>query len=439
MSGINVVRRFFRGPLMEVRDFRLLLVGFAVSKVGSQVTLVALPLVAVLELDASPFELGLLTATETATLVVAGLPAGVWVDRIPRLPVLVHTDLLRFAAISSIPVTAAFEYLSMAQLYVVASVTGAATVLYDVANQSAVPTILPRERLIGGNGAVAGVQSSAEVMGPGFGGGLVQVVGAPLALLADSISYLVSAVLLLRIKVRETVVKTATRRSLRKEITEGVGFVLRHPLLRVIAVTTGLANLFTAFLFVVQVVFWTKVLLLSPLSIGLVLSASALGGLAGALLVQRLAARVGQVRLILLSLVVTSPFALLWPLSSGAWGSVTFAVGLAVVWFGAIVYNIAQLTFRQLVCPNELLGRMNATMRFVASAVMPLGAVAGGALATAAGPRAALWICAVGFLSGPVPLLLSPFRRLRDSPAEPDEGSRDEAAGDVTEGVAPDG
>ncbi|WP_340375301.1 MFS transporter [Streptomyces sp. SS7] len=423
-------RRLLRGPLSGHRDFRLFLIGYAASKTGSQITLLALPLVAALELDASPFHLGLLTAVETAAMLIVGLPAGVWVDKVRRLPVLVQTDVLRFVAIGSLPVAAAVDRLTLAHLYLAAAVTGAATLLSDVASQSFLPGLLPRDRLIAGNGAVATVQSSAEVVGPGIGGGLVQAMGAPLALITDAISYLLSAVLLLRIRFREAAPEPAADRTLRKDVLTGVKVVFGHPELRVIAVTTGVSNLFTSFLLAVQTAFWTRVLGLSPLQIGLVLSASAVGGLAGALLAGRLAAYFGQVRLILLSITVTSPFAVLWPLSAGPSAPYTFATGLAVVWFGAVTYNVAQLTFRQTVCPPGLLGRMNATMRFVALCAMPVGALAGGALASASGPRAALWGCAAGFLCLPLLLLSSPLRKRSKRPAdeatpvagEPDHG-----------------
>ncbi|CAM5507082.1 Multidrug efflux pump Tap OS=Streptomyces alboniger OX=132473 GN=CP975_17805 PE=3 SV=1 [Streptomyces alboniger] len=349
-------------------------------------------------------------------MLIAGLPAGVWVDKVRRLPLLVQTDVLRCVVIGSLPVAAAVDRLTLAHLYLAAAITGAATVVSDIASQSFLPALLePADRRQRGG---ATVQSSAEVVGPGIGGGLVQAMGAPLALLADAISYLVSAVLLLGIRFREAVPTPTDDRSLGRDIVKGVRFVFGHPLLRVIAITTGLSNLFTAFLLAVQIAFWTQVLWLSPLEIGLVLSASAVGGLAGALLAQRLAGRFGQVPLILLSVATTSPFAILWPLSSGPLAPYMFALGLAVVWFGAVVYNVAQLTLRQLVCPDELLGRMNATMRFVALGVMPLGALVGGALASAWGPRAALWVCAAGFLSLPPLLLLSPFRSRANRSAE---------------------
>ncbi|MFE2111630.1 MFS transporter [Kitasatospora sp. NPDC059463] len=415
------------------RDFRLLLSGAVAAQAGSQVTLVALPLVAVVELDATPFQVGLLTAAETAAFLLVGLPAGAWLDRMRKLPVLVRADVLRCLAVGSIPAAAALDVLGLLQLYLVALVTGVATVFFDVAHQSFLPVLLPRERLVAGNGAIETVRSSAQIAGPGLGGGLVQLLGAPLAIVADAAGYLLSAALLARIRAEEAPPEPEPGRSLRADVAEGLRFVTRHPLLRVIAATTALSNLFGAVLMAVQTVFWVRVLELSPAAIGILLSVTAVGGLAGALCAGRLAARVGQARLIRLAPLVTAPFALLWPLAEGAAGAVLFAVGGVAVLFGAVVYNVAQVSFRQGLCPPRLLGRMNATMRFLVWGTLPLGALLGGAVADAAGPRAALWLCAAGFLVMPVPLLLSPLRGLRDLPPAPvdrapDDGPADDAA-----------
>ncbi|WP_406195468.1 MFS transporter [Kitasatospora sp. NBC_01560] len=406
-----------RNRLLGFRDFRLLLSGAVAAQLGSQVTLVALPLVAVVELDATPFQVGLLTAAETAAFLLVGLPAGAWLDRMRKLPVLVRSDVVRCLAVGSIPPAAALGWLTMAQLYAVALITGVATVFFDVAHQSFLPTLLPRDHLVGGNGAVETVRSSSQIAGPGLGGVLVQVLGAPLAIVADAVGYLTSAVVLSRIRVEEEVPRPEPGRSLRADVSEGVRFVLRHPLLRVIAAATSVSNLFAAVLMAVQTVFWVRVLELSPAAIGLLLSVSAVGGLAGALCAGRLARRFGQARLIWLAPVVTGPFAVLWPLADGGAGVVLFALGSGTVLFGAVAYNVAQVSFRQSICPPGLLGRMNATMRFLVWGTLPLGALIGGAVADAAGPRAALWVCAVGFLTVPVPLLLSPLRGLRDLPA----------------------
>lgn len=408
--------------LLRMRDFRLLLAGAAAGQVGAQVTLVALPLVAVLVLKAPAFQVGLLTAAETAAFLLIGLPAGAWVDRMRKLPLMIRADAVRALAMASIPLAAVADVLTMAQLYVVALVTGAATVFFDVAHQSYLPELLPKERLMAGNGALETVRSSAHIAGPGLGGGLVQVLGAHLAIVADAIGYAVSALFLLAMKrPPESRPEPVPGASLRKDIEEGLRFVLGHPLLRVIAATTGLGNFFTAMLMATQTIFLVRVIGLQPFAIGLLLSASAVGGLVGALSAGTLAGRLGQARIIWLSALTTGPFALLWPLSGPGATAALFAIGSGVVSFGAVVYNVAQVSFRQTLCPSRLLGRMNATLRFLVWGTLPLGAVVGGAVAGAFDPRVALWVCAIGFLVVPLPLLLSPLRRMRDLPAAPDD------------------
>jgi MFS family permease len=404
------------GGLLRLRDFRFLLAGAAAGQVGAQVTLVALPLVAVLELKAPAFQVGLLTAAETAAFLLIGLPAGAWVDRMRKRTLMIRADVVRAAAMASIPLAALAGVLSMAQLYVVALVTGVATVFFDVAHQSYLPHILPRERLVEGNGALETVRSSAQVAGPGLGGGLVQLVGAHLAIVADAIGYAVSAVFLMAIRQPESKPEPVPGASVRKDVAEGLRFVFGQPLLRVIAAATALGNFFSAMLMATQTVYLVRVLGLAPGVLGLMLSASAVGGLAGALCAGRLAKRFGQARIIWLACLVTGPFALLWPLSGEGAAAALFAVASGVVFFGAVVYNVAQVSFRQMLCPPRLLGRMNATLRFVMWGTLPLGALVGGAVADGFGARAALWVCAVGFLVVPLPLLLSRLRTMRELP-----------------------
>ncbi|WP_414170442.1 MFS transporter [Streptoverticillium reticulum] len=408
--------RVAAGGLLRMREFRFLLAGAAAGQAGAQVTLVALPLVAVLELDAPAFQVGLLTAAETAAFLLVGLPAGAWVDRMRKLPLLIRADVVRALAMATVPLAGAAGVLTMAQLYAVALVTGVATVFFDVAHQSYLPQLLPRDRLVAGNGALEAVRSTSQVAGPGIGGGLVQLVGAHLAIVANAFGYALSALFLLGIRRPESTPEPAPGASLRADIAEGLRFVLGHPLLRVIAVTTALGNFFTAVLMATQTVFLVRVAGLEPAALGLMLSVSAVGGLAGALCAGRLAGRFGQARIIWLSPLVTGPFALLWPLS-GKGTTALFALASGVVFFGAVVYNVAQVSFRQSLCPPRLLGRMNATLRFLMWGTLPLGALAGGAVAGAYGTRAALWLCAAGFLLVPLPLLLSPLRRMRDLPA----------------------
>ncbi|MBZ4321249.1 MFS transporter [Streptomyces huiliensis] len=404
------------------RDFRLLLSGAAAGQLGAQVTLVALPLVAVVELDASPLQTGFLTAAETAAFLLVGLPAGAWVDRMRRLPVLIRADVLRALAMAALPLAAWAGVLTMTQLYVVALVTGVATVFFDIAHQSYLPSLLPREKLVAGNGALETVRSSAQMAGPGVGGVLVQVAGAPLALLANALGYLVSALCLRGIRTPEPPPAPSGGEPLRAQIAEGLAFVFRNPALRMIACSTAVANFFAAMLTAVQTVFLVRVLDLPASAVGLMLSAAAVGGLGGALCADVLGRAVGRARVIWLAPLVTGPFALLWPLAGRGAAAAWFAVGEAVVFFGAVVYNVAQVSFRQLLCPDALLGRMNATLRFVVWGMMPFGALVGGAVAGAYGARAAVWLCAAGFLLVPLPLLLSPLRRQRDLPAVPVAG-----------------
>ncbi|MEU8890890.1 MFS transporter [Streptomyces sp. NPDC048442] len=421
------------GGLLRLRDFRLLLAGAAASQVGAQVTLVALPLVAVLELRAPAFQVGLLTAAETAAFLLIGLPAGAWVDRMRKRSLMIRADLVRAAAMASVPLAAVAGVLTMGQLYLVALVTGVATVFFDVAHQSYLPQLLPREQLVAGNGALETVRSSAQVAGPGLGGGLVQLVGAHLAIVADAIGYAVSALFLMAIRQPESKPEPVPGASLRKDVGEGLRFVLGHPLLRVIAAATGLANFFAAVLMATQTVYLVRVLGLQPGVLGLMLSASAVGGLAGALCAGPIARRFGQARVIWLAPLTTGLFALLWPLSGKGAAAALFAVASGVVFFGAVVYNVAQVSFRQMLCPPRLLGRMNATLRFMMWGTLPLGALVGGAIADGFGARAALWVCAVGFLVVPLPLLLSPLRTMRDLPdPEPQDTEPEESEPKVT-------
>ncbi|MGW7415391.1 MFS transporter [Streptomyces sp. NPDC054863] len=422
------------GGLLRLRDFRLLLAGAAASQVGAQVTLVALPLVAVLELRAPAFQVGLLTAAETAAFLLIGLPAGAWVDRMRKRTLMIRADVVRAAAMASVPLAAVAGVLTMGQLYLVALVTGVATVFFDVAHQSYLPQLLPREQLVAGNGALETVRSSAQVAGPGLGGGLVQIVGAHLAIVADAIGYAVSALFLLAIRQPESKPEPVPGASLRKDVGEGLRFVLGHPLLRVIAAATGLGNFFAAVLMATQTVYLVRVLGLQPGVLGLMLSASAVGGLAGALCAGRIARRFGQARIIWLASLATGPFALLWPLSGKGAAAALFAVASGVVFFGAVVYNVAQVSFRQMLCPPRLLGRMNATLRFMMWGTLPLGALVGGAIADGLGARAALWVCAVGFLVVPLPLLLSPLRTMRDLPAAPESDDAEEHGSSGAEG-----
>lgn len=402
------------GSLRGHRDFRRLWAGETVSELGSQVSQLALPLVAVRALDATTFEIGLLEAASTVAFLLVGLPAGALVDRVRRRPVLVAADVGRMVAMGSVPVAYALGVLHLAQLYVVAVVTGVLSVFFDVAYQSHLPALVGREHVVEGNAKLAGSAQVAQVAGPSLAGALVQAIGGPYAVAVDAASFLWSSTAVGAIGAVEAP-PGGRRGRLAGEIGEGLRFVLGDPVLRAIAATTATINLFGGLSSAVVVPFLVRVLAARPGVIGLLFAAGGAGGVLAAVVASRLARRLGGARATRLGsyLCVGN---LLLPLARPGAGLLLFAAGLFVGGFGTVVYNVNQVSFRQRRCPAHLLGRMNATMRFVVWGVLPLGALAGGAIGSAIGLRPTLWISAVGSVAGVGFLLSSPLRTQREFP-----------------------
>ena len=401
--------------LSRHRDFRRLWAGQSVSELGSQVSLLAFPLVAVAYLRATPFQVGILTACTTAAFLLVGLPAGAWIDRMHRRRVMMVADLGRMAAIGSVPVAYALGHLTLVQLYVVALVNGVLTVFFDVAYQSYLPSLVGLEDLVEGNAKLTASAQVAQVAGPSLAGGLVQALGGPVAVAVDAGSYLVSSVSLAVIGTVEEAPAPPTQARLRAQIAEGLAFVLGHRILRAIAGCTGTSNLFSSVQTAVEIVFLVRVIHLSAGIIGLLFAGAGLGGLMGAFLSSRLARRIGGVRATQAGILLNAG-ALLLPLTGRGVAVALFAAGLFVNSIGVVIYNVNQVSFRQRLCPPGLLGRMNATMRFLVWGEMPLGALLGGALGAGIGLRATLWVAAVGQVLAIVWLFASPMRTMRDFP-----------------------
>jgi MFS family permease len=406
--------------LLRHRDFRHLWAAETVSQVGTQVTLLALPVVAVTVLAATPLQMGILTALETAAFLLIGLPAGAWVDRWRRKRVLVTADLVRAVVLATLPVAYLLDVLSLGQLFVVAAVTGTATVFFDVAYQSYLPTLVAREQLVDGNGKLEASRAVAQVAGPGATGVLLRVLGAPLLIVVDAVSFLLSALFLGSIGHPDTVPDRAARRPLRAEIAEGLGFVVRHPLLRRIVACTGTGNLFGTVTSTLLVLFALRELDLSESTLGLVLSAGAVGGLVGAATAARFARWVGEGRSIPLAALVLVPFVALTPLAVLGAPVELLVIGQFGFSWAVVVYNITQVSFRQRLCPPALLGRMNASVRVLVFGTMPLGALLGGVLATWLGIVPALWVSVAGEALAAVWVAASPLLHMRDLPDELD-------------------
>ncbi len=421
--------------LIHHRDFVRLWCGDTVSQFGTQITLLAAPLLAVTVLHASPFQVGLLTTFETLAFLVVGLPAGAWVDRMRRRNVMIVADLCRGVALGSVPLTAYLGVLTIAQLYAVVLVNGVFTVFFDVAYQSYLPFLVGREHLVEGNAKLQASQSVSMVAGPSVGGLLVQLLTPATALLADAASFLWSALWVGLIRHREPRPTRAPDAHLGREIKEGVAFVVRDPLLRAIAATTGSSNLFSAMSGAMMIVLLARILHESAGVIGVLFSIGAVGGLLGALLARRIADRYGQGPTIWKSVAVSGVFCLLFPLAGHGWLLALPAISFFVTFAGSTVYNITQVSFRQGLCPDRLLGRMNASMRFIVWGTMPVGGLIGGVLGSTIGVRETVWVAAVASLFVFLPAYLSPLRRMRELPtgydAEPDAPTRVDAAPDA--------
>ncbi len=402
-----------------------------ISQLGSQVTLLSLPLAAILILDATAFEVGALSSIETAPFLLVGLPAGVWVDRLRRRPILIAGDLGRAVVLASIPIAYWLDVLTLPHLYVAAFVTGICTVFFDVAYQSYLPSLVERGQLTEGNAKLEISRSGAQLAGPGIAGALVQVLTAPVAIAADAISYLGSAFFVVRIRRPEPDVPAPAageRPRMRSQIMEGLRYVLGHPLLRPIAACTALSNLFSAMVTAILILFAVRVLGLSAGMIGVALAIGNVGFLGGAFVADRIARRVGLGRAIIGSAVLFAFGGFAYPLATPETAVALLVAGGIIVGFGGVVYNVNQVSLRQAITPGRMQGRMNATMRFVVWGTMPIGALAGGALGGAIGLRASLWIAALGGLLSVVAPLLSPVRKLRSMPEEAAEVLPEDAA-----------
>jgi MFS family permease len=412
-----------RTSLWRNTDFLKLWSAETISQVGTQVTLLALPLTAILVLHATPFQVGVLTALEVAPFLLVGLPAGVWIDRIRRRPVLIAGDLVRAAALGSVPLAHMLDLDSLALLYIVAFVTGVGTVFFDVAYQSYLPSLVERDQLPAGNARLEISRSGAALAGPGIAGALVELFSAPVAILVDAVSYVGSAVFLGAIRRREPPVGAPEggHPPMRSEIAAGVRYVVRHPLLRPIAMCTSTSNLFGSVGFAVLVLFAVRELDLSPGAIGAAFAIGNVGVLVGAFVAERIGGWLGVGRAIVASSFVFGAAGFAPPLAEPGTGLAFIALSVGLGGFGSVVYNVGQVSLRQAITPDRMLGKMNATMRFIVWGTMPLGALLGGALGSTIGLRPTLWVSAIGGLGAIVPVTLSPVRRLSAiPPAEPE-------------------
>jgi MFS family permease len=416
-----------RGGLWRHADFLRLWSAETISQLGTQVSLLALPLVAVITLDVSAFQVALLSVIEFAPFILVSLPAGVWVDRLRRQPILVAGDVGRAVLLATIPLAWALDVLTIWQLYAVGFGVGICTVFFDVAYQSYLPSLVDRERLVEGNAKLEVSRSGAQIAGPAMAGPLVQLLTAPVAVLVDAVSFAASALFLFRIRTRESAPERPAkgdRTPMRHELAEGLRYVLGHRYLRWIAATTATFNFWGNVMWAVLLVYAVRELDLSPSEIGLVFAIGNFGYLAGAVTTSRISAALGIGPAIVLG-AATGTAELLVPLAPKSEPLPFLIASQVIVGFGLPLYNVTQVSLRQAITPERLQGRMNSVMRFIVWGVIPLGGLVGGATASGVGLRAAIWVGAIGVSLAFLPVLLSPVRSLRQVPEPADAGEGD--------------
>jgi MFS family permease len=426
------------GGLLRHPNFLKLWTAETVSVFGSQISALAIPVVAVLLLHVSPIEVALLGTIEFLPFILFTLPAGAWVDRLRRRPIMITGDLGRAIALGTIPLVWLISpsALTIWQLYVVAFVTGSLTVFFDVSNQSYLPSIVERHELIEGNSKLQISQSAAQIAGPGVAGVLIQVIGAPLAIVVDGLSFVWSAFFVFLIRKPEPPVlhpadATGKKRpSIVSDVKEGLRFVLGHASLRAISAGTATSNLFSSMGTAIFALYALdpRYLALTPGQLGLAFALGNFGALGGAFLANRIARWFGLGPTIVASLFLGGFFMLLIALAPAGSAALPFLVAGGVFGgFSQMVYNINQVSFRQAICPPRMQGRMNATVRFLVWGTMPIGSIIGGILATSFGVHEVIWLSAVlGFVPAIFPLL-SPVRKLQVMP----EPVGDEAIGEA--------
>jgi MFS family permease len=397
--------------------------GQTISQFGDEITMLAIPFVAILTLGADALEMGILGVVRFLPWIAFTLPAGVWVDRMRRRPILIGADLARAAVLASIPVAFLGGWLTMIQIYVVAFLAGTLEVFFDVAYQSYLPSLVERDELVEGNSKLELSRAGSSVMGPTIAGFLIELVRAPFAIAFDAISYLGAALFVGLIRRPEAGPvphdpAAGARPSMWQEARAGLGYVRGSPYLRNIAACTGTINLFGNIGEVVAILYFVNVLNLSAGTIGLIFAIGNIGVLLGALTGGRLAKAFGTGPIIIATAALSGVAFLLIPLAPRENPFWFLVVGGIIGGFTTVVYNVNQVGLRQAITPNGMMGRMNATMRLIVWGTIPIGALAGGVIGTVIGLQTALWVSAIGAFLGFLPVFFSPVRTLREIPAQ---------------------
>jgi len=408
------------GRLWRHPEFLKLWAGQSVSVVGDQITMLALPLAAVLVLDASAAEMGVLAAAGWLPHLLFALGAGLWVDRRRRKRwVMIATDLGRAAVLFSVPLAYWLDALTIEHLIAAAFAVGALTVLFDIAWGVLFMRVVPREDVVEANGKLMTSRSLSFVAGPPGAGGLVQAFGAPVAIVLDAVSFLVSALFVSRVRVDEGPVPELNGESVRTRLASGFRFLFRHEILRPTLLCFATINLFNLGLWAIVILYFAEGLGLSAATIGILLGTAAIGGVIGALVAPAVGRRIGIGPAVTVGAVLFTAPLLLFPLAGGPRPlllGMLFA-GEFLSGLGVMLLDIQGNSLTLLLTPEAMRARQLATFKFINYGVRPIGALGGGLLAEAIGLREALLVTAVGGMLGVLWLIPSPTPRLREVPS----------------------
>jgi predicted MFS family arabinose efflux permease len=398
------------------RDFYKLWAGQTISEIGSRITREGLPLTADRVLHVGPESMGVLAAVGSASVLLFGVAAGVVADRMRRRPLMIASDLARAVVLATIPLAAYYGRLSFLQLLLVSALAGVFTVQFDVAYQSYLPALLPKKDLLEGNRRLGMSASFAEIIGPGLTGVLVLLITAPLAILIDSISFVVSAVSVWVIRTPEPKPAPTHHASLWHEASQGGREILRHPVLRALAMRSITAFFSMGLSFALYIIYATRVLQFNTAVLGFTIALGGIGSFAGAYLTGHATRRFGPIRVMIGGALLTAVMNLLVPLAASDTRYAVLCMGAAQLFgdAGFSFYFINETTVRQQIVPEHLLGRVNAAMQLASRGVLPLGALAGGVLGERIGIVPTLWIGMTGVLLSC--LWLIPLRAMRESP-----------------------
>jgi MFS family permease len=410
-----VIRRLIPPLLRRNREFRRFWTGQTVSLFGDQISLLAVPLVAVLVLDANAAQMGYLTAVGLAPNLLLSVHAGVWADRrASRRRLMLAADLGRATLLATVPLAYALGVLTLGQLYVVAFGVGALTVIFFVSYNTLFVSLLPRDGYVEGSSLLNGSRALSFVGGQSLGGALVQLLTAPFALLADAASFIVSAAFLRRVSAPEPPPEPAAG----GQALDGLRFIRRTPIMRASLAATATVNLFNFGFFAIFILYATRELGISPAALGLALGIGALGGVVGSLLTGRLVRRAGVGVALVVGFVLFPAPLLLVPLAGGPKPLVLAFLGVAEFGsgLGVMILDISLGAMFASLIPDRLRARVSGAYMLVNYGVRPLGALLGGALAGAIGLRPTLWIVTAGAICGVLWLLPSPVPRLRTLP-----------------------